>query len=220
MKLNFLLAILLGSLTLHAAVIYQQDFEASSSLPTGFSGAGAIETTGGLSAFGLGNNHLRNAGNSATQLSLSGLAAHSTIKVTFDLVLWDSVDAFSDVLRYSIGSIIGETFIGNYGSQLSFFNGPGTLISDPFTAFAVPNYGQNPGFRDQARRVVFSFLHSDPSVNITWAYTNSQGGTDESFGIDNVLVETNAEENSAVPEPATIVLTGIALTVLTLRKRR
>lgn len=220
MNHKFLLALALTSATLPAAVIYQQDFEASSSFPAEFSGAGAIETTGGLSAFGLGNNHLRNAGTSATQLVISGIGPHTLIRLTYDLVLWDSVDAFSDIFQTSYDTLNRQSFMANYGSQIAAFSGPGVLFTEPFTAFAVPNYGQNPGFRDQARRVLDTFLHSSSTLTINWSFPNSQGGSDESFGLDNILIETIDEESSAVPEPATFAITGAAMAALAFRKRR
>ena len=79
MKPTLLLATLLGALSLPGAVIYQQNFEAGGPLPAGWTGVGAIETTGGLNAFGFGANHLRNAGTSSTLLTLTGLAAHTTL---------------------------------------------------------------------------------------------------------------------------------------------
>lgn len=194
---NLRIAFACCALTLPAAVIYQQDFESSTSIPSGFSGAGSIETTGGLSAFGFGSNHLFNGSASATTFTLTGLAAHSSITVAFDLAMWDSIDGGTDNFVFSADSAeIINTLFGND----SFAAGPGTIITSAFTDFAVPNYGQNSGFRDSAR-----------SLTLSWQYPNTQTAPDESFGIDNIVIsDNNVVSDNAVPEPAT--LARLALT--------
>lgn len=227
MKPTLLLATLLGALSLPGAVIYQQNFEAGASLPVGWSGAGAIETTGGLSAFGFGANHLRNAGTFSTLLTLTGLAAHSTLTLSFDLALWDSVDLGGDDLTLKADGVnlISATIpIGNYFPADNLGVGPGALLTPTFTAFALPNFGQNPGFRDSARRISsITFSHTASSAVFAFAFPNSQGGSDESFGIDNIIVESNAAaaDPAGIPEPSTFVLAaGALVTLITLRRKK
>lgn len=211
MKLKLSLFLALSALTLPAAVIYQQNFESSNSVPTGFSGAGSIATTGGLSAFGFGSNHLLNDGALETLFTLNGLAAHTSITLTFDLALWDSVDfdGVTDNDRFLVkanGSTIIDAGIGNF---FGYF-GPGTLISGGSFGRSIYN--------DSARSVSITFAHSANSLNLVWQYPDSQGTTDESFGIDNIVISSDAVENTGVPEPSTMALAGFALAALAVQK--
>lgn len=200
--------------------VYSNNFE-SNTLGAEWSGAGAIEGTGGLSAFGFGNLHLRNAGQSATVLSLGGLAAHSTVTLEFSLAMWDSID-FGDTFTVFAGatSLYSGPF-ANYFTPSGQCEGPGTRLTPDFIDFGTPNYGQNAGFRDCARNVSFTFAHSGPTLVLSWAYPNSQGTTDESFGIDNVVVKINSAA-SVVPEPSTylLMLAGLGGLVLVRRQRQ
>lgn len=208
----------------HATIIYSQDFEGS--VGSEWSGTGSVQSTGGLSAFGFGSLHWRNDTTQATTLSLSGLAPHTTITLSFNLAVWDSVDlgdlftiqADSTTLYQSDNS---ANLFGNYFPGDLLGQGPGTLITPAFTAFAVPDYGYNPGFRDSARFVQFTFAHSAPTLTITWQYSSSQGSTDESFGIDNVIIRSNAEDpGSPIPEPSTWALLGAGLVAVIARRNR
>ena len=226
MKPTLLLATLLGALSLPGAVIYQQDFEAGGPLPAGWTVAGAIQTTGGLSAFGFGANHLRNDGQVHSVLTLTGLAAHTTLTLSFDLALWDSVDLDSDVLTLKADGVdLISAFIpiGNYFPVDNLGVGPGTLLTPAFTDFFSPNFGYG-GHRDSARRISsITFSHTASSAVFAFAFPNSQGGTDESFGIDNIVVESNAAaaESAGIPEPSTFVLAaGALVTLLTLRRKK
>jgi hypothetical protein len=211
-----------------AAVIFQQNFESASlgTLPSEFSG-GAVESTGGFSAFGLGNRHLRNSatGQPTTFLSLSGLSAHTSITLSFDLIVWDSMD-FGKNFGVNVDgfTLIAPVSTSNYFGPGDGFKGPGVRISDDITSLGTPDYGNNTGFRDQARRVTnLNINHTASTLTIAFFYTGDvTGGLDESFGIDNIVVSDNNSKptNGEVPEPATIAITGIALAALALRKRR
>ena len=227
MKPTLLLATLLGALSLPGAVIYQQNFEAGGPLPAGWTGAGAIQTTGGLSAFGFGANHLRNENQVHSVLTLTGLAAHTTLTLSFDLALWDSIDLGGDFLTLKadgVDLISASILIGNYYPSDNLGVGPGTLLTPAFTAFALPNFGYNSEFRDSARRISsITFSHTASSAVFAFRYPDSQGALDESFGIDNIVVESNvgAEDPAGIPEPSTFVLAAGALaTLITLRRKK
>jgi hypothetical protein len=218
MRLAMIAAALLAP-TLAAAqtTVYSNDFE-SGVLGPEWTGVGSIQSTGGLSAFGFGQNHLRNDVPTASVLSLGGLAPHTSMTLAFDLAMWDSID-FGDTFRLLVdGSPLVDGPFGNYGTPSGECDGPGTRLTDPFTAFAVPNYGYS-FFRDCARAVAFTFAHSASTVQFSWLYPNTQGGMDESFGIDNVVVRTDAAVTAA-PEPGTVLLLGAGLGVLGAVARR
>ena len=71
-----------------AATVYSQSFE-SGVAGSEWSGGGSVQETGGLSLFGFGQMHLRNDGAGASLLTLSGLAAHTELTVSFSLAMWD-----------------------------------------------------------------------------------------------------------------------------------
>jgi hypothetical protein len=203
-------------------VVYSNDFEANTA--PGWSGAGSIQSPAGLVNVGFGKHHWRNDFVGTSTLTVSGLAAHTSLNFSFDLAMWDSIDQGD---RF----VIRVDGVAVYDSSTDFFNygndtqghGPGTLISDPFTGFGTPDYGFNPGFRDSARHASFTLAHSGFSAEISFAFPNSQGGTDESFGIDNIVVSINSDPGpSGVPEPASLalVLGGLALSVSARRHTR
>jgi len=91
--------------------------------------------------------------------------------------------------------------------------------------FSTPNFGFSSNNRDQGRRIGnITFNHSASTLILAFGYTaNVQGGSDESFGIDNIIVSDNNPDpnGSAIPEPSTFVLASCALAGLaTLRQRK
>ncbi|HBY62149.1 MAG TPA: PEP-CTERM sorting domain-containing protein [Solibacterales bacterium] len=213
----FLCAFALAVTSAFGGVVYSTNFESGAGAE--WSGGGSVQTAGGLSAFGFGQNHWRNDGSSATVLTLGGLAPHSLVTLTFNLALWDSID-IGDLFTVQADalSLFSSTEFGNYFPPDDLGRGPGTLITPAFTAFAVPDYGYNSGFRDSARRASFTFAHTAATLQIIWQYPSTQGGLDESFGIDNVIVETDAQ--SVVPEPSTMLLFAAGLGLAGLARRR
>lgn len=200
-------AALLGWGSAHAGTVYTQTFESGSAGPN-WSGIKSIKSTEGLSAFGFGSLHLKNNGQSASVLTLSRLKPHNEMTVSFSLAMWDSIDSDSDLFQVQVdgGFVINREF-GNYWGEST---GPGTALTPPFTGSYTPNLGYQ-YWRDSARAVSVTFAHSAPSATISFQFPNSQGGGDESFGIDNVVVTTRP-----VPEPATFALMGLGLMGLAL----
>ena len=201
-----------------AVDVYSQDFE-SGLLGAEWSGAGTIQDSEGLGAFGFGELHLKNDGPSATLLTLSGLAAHTEVTLSFSLAMWDSIDLGADffIVNADGNAVISDTF-GNY-FPASGSEGPGTPLT-PVTngAFSDPQYGYNLGFRDSARAVSITFGHSAASLILSFQFPQSQFAPDEAFGVDNILVTSNA---SAVPLPASLPLLGLGFAGLAaLRSRK
>jgi hypothetical protein len=203
----------LSALSAQAATVYSEDFE-SGVLGAEWSGAGSLQSSQGLSAFGFGQLHLKNDGPLTTQLNLTGLAPHTTMTLSFSLAMWDSID-IGDLFQVAVdGSFLfNSTNFGNYFPADNVSHGPGVHITAPFTDFGTPNYGYN-SFRDAAQTVSFTFSHSSSTMQLNIQYPDTQGGPDESFGIDNVLVVTDA-----VPEPGSYALFAAGLGVLTLLRR-
>lgn len=229
LKLKLLSTLALCAISLPAAVIYSENFEsvAAGTPPAVYSGSNiAVESTGGFSAFGFGSQHLRNSGSGApsTVLSLSGLAPHNTLTVSFDLIVWDSMDA-GKVFNVSLdgSTLIGGVDTSNYGPS-DAFAGPGTLVSGSATGFSLPNFGNNGQFRDQGRRIVnLNLAHSASTLTLNFFYSGVgvTGGSDESWGIDNIVIsDNNPAPTSGVPEPSTLALAGLALAAVAVKKYR
>jgi hypothetical protein len=191
----------------------------------GWSGAGTVQSTGGLSAFGFGAQHLRNDTQSASILTLSGLAPHTSMTLSFLLAMWDSIDNGDQFQISADGNLLFNSgpsvAFGNYGTLSGQCEGPGTRVSGLFTSFGLPDYGYNTVNHDCGRSVSFTFAHSASSVVFSFQYPGSQTLLDESFGLDNVLVQTNTTSTpSTVPEPSTYGMLGLGLVGLLLAKRR
>jgi hypothetical protein len=214
---NVLFSALLATGGAHAAEVYSNNFESGAAL--GWVGGGSVQTTGGLTNFGFGKQHLRNDGREASTLELAGLAAHTTLSFSFDLAMWDSIDLGADTFEIKVDGITvfsTSTEFGNYFPADNIGRGPGTQITPAFTGFALPDYGFG-GNRDSARSASFSLAHNSATARISFQFPNSQGGSDESFGIDNIVVSTNAA--NTVPEPGSIALV-LTAGLLALRVRR
>lgn len=231
-KTHLLLFLAALSLPLSATQIYTQNFESAAfgSVPSEWSGTGAaVDSTGSFSTFGFGSQHLRNTASGSPQstLTLTGLAAHSTITVSFDLIVWDSMDNFKFFTVIADGSTLPGYPLqtSNYfNNDPSGFDGPGTLVSGSVVDFSNPNFGFNSSFHDQGRRIGgITFAHTASTLTITFGYNsnNVTGSTDESWGIDNVVVsDNNVVQTSGVPEPSTIALAATALAAFALKTRR
>jgi hypothetical protein len=208
---------------LRAVTVFTTDFE--SGVPSAISGAGSLTTTGGLSSIGFGANHFRNdtAGfpGLSTLLTLSGLAPHTTLTIQFDLATWDSWDGntftccIPDVFNVELDSVsILSEFYRNQG--LTTPTGFGTLlISTP-----AVDLGQNPIHPDSAWRVSITVPHSATTAALAFFASGGgwQGTDDESWGLDNILISTDALSDD-VPEPSSLLLVCGALVAGYLRKR-
>ena len=193
------LALAYASSTAEAATVLTSDFEGG--LPSEFSGAGVLTGTQGYSGYGFGATYLRNdtSGNPAnpTTLSLSGLASHTGVEITFDLAIIDSWDGnvggvgpdFFNV-KVDGASALSETFSTfNLGDQ-SYAGVP--------TVFGL-NLAQS-SWADAAYRITLSVPHTGGTLSLDWFASGSgwQAGADESWAIDNLKVDITG--SSGVPD--------------------
>jgi hypothetical protein len=218
-------------------IVFTADFE--SGLPPEFSGGGIVEPVQGYAAIpGFSGSFLRNdiPGDPqlATTLALTGLPAHTSIDINFQLAIMDSWDGTSnpsapnniwgpDLLNVHVDgvSILSETFDNHSGSV---FN-PSYVPSGNQTADRVElGFSVFPDSAfDMGLDSTFDAIpHVANTLTIGWFASGSgwQGVTDESWAIDSVEIILNGE---AIPEPSAIacwLLLGLSLASASLLKSR
>ena len=200
-----LLAALAAAASARAQIVYDEQFAA----PVGGEWSNTTTSTTPIGARGF----LGEFGNTAVTLDLTGLPAHTTATISFDLFVirtWDGNSFDSPGAREN-----WKLSVGDSGSQAAvldttFSNVPGRGQAYPSNFDNVTN---NPRFTGAAENLTLGFTHSgNPAdsvynLSFTVAHTstdfraifegyNLQGLADESWGIDNVQVSV-----SAVPEP-------------------
>lgn len=215
-----------------AQVVFSTDFEIGQ--PSQITGLGSVQSTQALPAGTFGAQHFYNdttqTGNGgATLLTLTGLGAHSTLSLTFDFVAWNSWDGTGS--SFPSGDFFEILLDGTLLASISPNNASGTLsIAGPAVLIAGPapyGYGDSAPFfnRDTAYAVnVSNFAHSSATAAFTFRVNGNgwQGGTDEAFGLDNIVVSIPDRITGAVPEPATwaMMIAGFGLIGAHLRRRR
>ncbi len=210
--LMFLCAVLLvfDMVSIGQATTY--DFESGSSYAE-FTG-GTVNGTSGYSSHGFGDYFLWSGG-SAISLTLTGLATHTSIDLNFLLAVVDSWDGSvtsvaPDYFNVSVdgSSIFNETFDNFESSDQSY---TGTPIVD-HTANLYKSHWADSAYNMGADTTFQGIAHTSSSLTVSWWANGSgwQGGTDESFAIDNIEVTLNGGQNP-VPEPSTILLLGVGI---------
>jgi hypothetical protein len=208
---------ILGPSANAATVLVMSDLETS--LPPEFSGAGAIEDVQSFPLVTFGTKFLRNdaAGNpaAATILTVTNLAPHTTLSLSFVLAVIDSWDGpGNDAFTVTLDG--NPVFTSGYSNFDLDQPHSGTLLysgvfgfSSTFTETDSAYSIRLPGLAHTASTATFAFFAGGPD----WS-----GGTDESWAIDNLALESDA-----VPEPRSLFLLtpgAIALVALARRKRR
>ena len=191
--------------------VFSTDFNAG--VPAQFSGITTTEPVQGYEGLGTGSNvfggdFLRNTSGknfgggpppAKTTLTLTGLPAHSSVSLRFLLAIIDSWDGNScfagpDIFNVKVDGLLifsevfensdcgTQTYVPPAGVELVRkvqlgFNPGNTHHRD-----AAYNMGLEPAFND--------IPHTSSTLTIEWFSSGSgwQGGTDESWGIDNVEV--------------------------------
>lgn len=217
-KMGAIALVVAASTPVLASEVFFTDFDTD--LPTEISGAGSAVSVEGFDGIGnLGNtfagNLYRNDTASATTLTLTDLPAHDRLSIRFLLAFIDSWDSDNgvpspDLFQVRVdGNLVLSITAANVSGSNTY---GGMLIAD------LANYGFT-GWPDRAfdmtgEPALTDIPHTASSVVIefTAAGDGWQGGSDESWGIDNLGV-------SVVPAPGAAGLLGL-VTLAAARRRR
>ncbi|MEO8812178.1 MAG: PEPxxWA-CTERM sorting domain-containing protein [Caulobacteraceae bacterium] len=233
MKLLFLAAATASIAGSAGAVqVYSNDFQGGST--AGFS-SGSIQTSPNGSAEFLGPF----AQGGSTTLSLSSLAAHSMVTVSFDVDVILSMDGdgqfgggrdqFLVTTTAPSASTLLDNDYANYPGNTQDNGGQGTptiaFHYAPQTGASSVNtfgyaFGGNPSIDDSVYHYTFTFADTASNLGFTFHGNTSEGVSNEFYGIDNVVVSINAP--GGVPEPTTwaLMLIGVGAAGATLRGSR
>ncbi len=195
--------------------VFSTDFE--SGIPSEFTGPANLAATQDYQSFGFGSNFLRNASLSGhTVLTLTNLPPHTELAVSFDLAIIDSWDGNTQIggaiptdffnVAVDGGTVFSATFdnfqlsdqtaptnnLITYGTQLGFtltLNGTiydinGNPINGPI---AYVDSAYNMGHPVAGMTAI---PHSSSTAVIEFFATGTgwQGGSDESWAIDNCKI--------------------------------
>ena len=215
--------------------VFSTDFD--SALPAQIvPGTALLEDVQGFSGYGpvaapFGGSFLRSATANTVTLTLSGLAAHSTISIDFLFAAIDSLDGTGNfpsgdyfkvtldgtqIFRESFANAVPgqvQSYVSPAGVELARhvdlgFSGPGSFYTD-----SAYHLGADPSFQNIA--------HSGATAVFTFAIEGQgvQDLNDESWAMDQLRVSTDGN-TAPVPEPQTWALLLAGLGVLGALARR
>lgn len=198
-----------------AAEIYSNDFETS---------VGAQWSTSLLDITPVGNrSFLGQFGNETVSLSLDAIDAHNTMTVSFDLFViqsWDGNQVSGggfDIFTFDIANgpnLLNTTFSNtpeyNHNQSYSPSNANGDFAAH--TGAAEVNSLGYSFYGDSVYNLSFTFAHSANNVQFDFSAFGLQNMADESWGIDNVSVETSTV--NTIPEPTTLFLFALSFIAL------
>lgn len=234
-----LVAFLRGPLAC-AGLVYSNDFDGNVQTAAGTAVAisggtgsaggvmGGITDSQGYDAYNhFGGDFWRVAApNDVLEFDLTGLPSHTSVSVCFSLGMMDSWDGTSgtygtDIIN--VGIYDGATQIAGISEPYFGATAPSTgvdtiVVQNQQLGF---NNGTDPWWNDDGYRMCFNNLtHSSGNLTVRfWGSSGGtgvgfQGGNDESFAIDELMI-------TAMPEPTSLVyLLPTAVMLLLRRKRR
>ena len=212
-----LLALLAGAGPAAAEVVFATDFSAG--IPPQLAGAGVqVEPAQGLAGLGPAGNQF---GGSVlryhtqalheTTLTLTDLPAHTRVSLGFLLALIDSWDG-TELMQVVVDGqqLFSHWFQLATGDATSYLAPDGALLSSGTNLgwSAGSYYGRDRAYDLSLEPAFLDIPHTSPTLTVTWrmgavsggAAQNWQGGLDESWAIDNLVVAVGGG-TSAAPLP-------------------
>lgn len=231
LKTKFIVAAatcLFMSIPVSAVSVFTDNFDGSSSTAPGVTatvntGGAVEESVQGYSGIGpagnqFGGEFLRNGTTGTTEVNLSGLQSHSAVTVSFLLAVidsWDGTGAFGP--DYFNLAIDGTAF------QWSFHHAASQSFPNTTQLSFGSHLGFNTGYVDGAYLVEIALSHSNGSLDLDFFASGAgyQGGTDESWAIENLNVSITPTSNNVPDGGSTaLLLGGVFATLAGLRKVR
>ena len=220
-----------------AQTVYFNNFDAPATVAGGVTASLTGDTTiVGSGTVGLSGNFLRNgsliSGATATPtvLTLSGLAAHTSVSLSMIFGFMESWDSSNgsvapdlvDIVVDGTTRISGLTAANTSGNAFVF--GGGTLIGSACTQADSFNTGYCDTIINLGTSPNLTFAHTGSTLTLSiFAYGGGwQGGSDEAWAIDNLSVTLSGTPTGGVPEPATwaLLMLGFGAIGYSLRRRK
>jgi hypothetical protein len=195
-----------------STIIFSTDFD--NGVPPQFSGVTDLVYVQGYAGYGTGTNTFRSAfvQNSSippmpTILTLNDLPAHTSIDLHFLLAVIDSWDGIGpccgpETLTIEVDGqpVLSAIFDNAWANGTQTYLPPRdvVLVRDAELGFRdIDGHDQESAY-DMSKDPKFSnILHTSATLTVAWyaGGANWQGGEDESFAIDNLVVILNTAEN-------------------------
>jgi len=222
----------------NAVTLYQNNFDGNEAHHAGVTGAFALFPTeaasaGAWNAQGWAGNYgaYRSTGNPSPfgGLYLSNLATHTTISASFLLGFlesWDSYDGgccAPDELEVWIdGAQVAKLTSNNALGTVEDYDG-GTELYDGQQINNVHHFSFDT-LVDMSTAGFLTFAHTSSTLALEFRVNGGgwQGGGDEGFGLDNVVLTYDGARTGVIPEPATwaLMIGGFGMAGAMLRRRR
>lgn len=232
MKLAHLVGAALAALAgpVAAATLYSNDFDGNEFVASGVGvtalGNGVLEAANPVGAWSGQYFANRSIGNPATAsaLTLTGLAPHTQVSVSFLLGFlesWDGLDGGGgyspDTLDFYVDGVKTATFtaINSQGSQEDF--GGGAIVGRFVQANSNTYWSDT--IVDMSTAPALTFAHTGTTLTLALQAGGAgwQGLDDEAWGVDALQITYDAP---AVPEPASWALTAAGAAFLAAAVRR